>query len=92
MNQREADSISKAIQSILGRTLMAEARCDALQATVALLATKQGLDSDRVMAAIDQAAKGAFQKRLEEVEKIDPALAAELDPRPERIDMDDLLP
>ncbi len=78
-------------QTVLARTLMAEARCDALQATVALLADMNGLNAAQVMQAIDRAAKIAFQKRLEQVEQLDPSLAAKLDPRPEQLDIADFL-
>jgi hypothetical protein len=91
MTPRESQAVSKAIQTVLARTLMAEARCDALQATVALLADMNGLNAAQVMQAIDRAAKIAFQKRLEQVEQLDPSLAAKLDPRPEQLDIADFL-
>lgn len=68
--------------------LRLQARCDALEVAVRILAHKAGLDDTKVQQAIRGATEAAHQQLLERAESLDPSLAVELDRRPQDISDD----
>lgn len=66
---------------LLSRTIELNARCDALQAAVALLAHLCGQDVAKIVEAIERTQNQSHSERLLRIEKTNPAIAAKLDRR-----------
>ena len=59
-----------------------QARCDALESIAQVLGAQHGIDIEKMNEALQRATEEHHQRRLSEIEKLDPALAAILDNRP----------
>ncbi len=79
------------VKAVVAKTMRLEARCDALEIAVGLLAKKTGLSEEELLKYVDQLTELSFQKRLERAEGINPELAAEIDYRPELPELPDWL-
>jgi hypothetical protein len=84
--------VEQSILGLLRRSIEAQAKNDALEAMVLTLAAKNGIPEAKAKQAMAQVEKAALQHRLEQVEQADSSLAAELDRRPDRLDIDQFLP
>ena len=71
----------KVIEDLTAKCIRLEARCDALDTALCVLAIRHGIPRERIEAAIDKATALHHQKRLERIESLDPGLAASLDRR-----------
>lgn len=69
------------MRQIVAQSIERNARVDALTAIVGALLQKMNLPPDRLDAQIESLSKAAHQKRLERLEKLDPAGAALIDDR-----------
>jgi hypothetical protein len=85
-------NIEQSVLGLLRRSIEMQARNDALEAMVLTLAAKNGIPEAKAKAAMAQVEKASLQHRLEQVEQSDSSLAAELDRRPDRLDIDQFLP
>ena len=66
-----------------------EARCDELEVALGILASKAGLQTDKLLKTVEHVTELSFQKRLERAEGVNPEIAAEIDYRPELPDLPD---
>ena len=93
MSDNLIQQLTETIQGLAVKAAHLEARCHAIEAILAVVATKAGLDSKKIQPAVDRLEKILFQKRLELVESANPGFAAEIDDRPQFPDLpDELLP
>jgi hypothetical protein len=74
-------NIDKAVTSMASAILRLQARCDALEAVLRVLARKPGLEDQHVQKLIRDLTEAAHQQLLERVESLSPDLAVELDRR-----------
>lgn len=81
--------ILKAIETLSAKCIQLEARCAALDAALCVVAMKQGIPKEKIGAAIDKLTEHCHQKRLEQIEDIDPGIAAALDCRSQAPDLFD---
>lgn len=88
MNDRDLEEI---INALLGQLLALQARCDALETLVQILAVKQGSRRENVQAVMEKVRATYLQKRLARIEDRDPATAAQIDWRSDLSTVDDKL-
>ena len=77
------------MMSLVSKTMRLEARCDALEVAVGVVAKKAQLPEEKLMKMIDHLTEVSFQKRLERAEGVSPELAAEIDYRPQLPELPD---
>ena len=77
------------MRQIVAQSIESNARVDALTATVGALLKKMNLPPDHLDGQIESLSKAVHQKRLERLERLDPAGAAYIDGR-EPKDLEDL--
>lgn len=70
------------IEALAAKCIRLEARCDALGVALAVVAARQGLPPEKVLAAVDKLTARCHQAALERIEDIDAGLAASVDLRP----------
>ena len=75
-------TIYKAIAALTSKAMRLEARCDALEIVLGVVSQKAGIPHETVHKFLDDLTTLSLHKRLERVEGVDPAIAAELDSRP----------
>jgi len=75
------DVMQATAENMLSRTIQLNARCDALEGVVGVLALKAGMDAASVTTLLEKAKNQFLAERLAEIEKTDPGLAGRLDPR-----------
>ena len=80
-NERIIEALTATHLDLLSRTIELNARCDGLQAGVALLAHLCGQDAEKVNEAIQRVQNQSHSERLLRAETQDPSLAAKLDRR-----------
>jgi hypothetical protein len=77
------DSKLTAFETELIRHIAAlQARCDALEAVVEVIAINHGSTREKYQAVLETARERALQFRLERIEDQNPAAAAKIDDRP----------
>ncbi len=81
MNHPESKLLLQLAARQMGAILELQARCRALTGAVVALAKQQGLPADRLDTEIRRITIEDFQRRLEELEKANPELAAHVDHR-----------
>ncbi len=79
------------VKVLLAKAMRLEARCDALEIAVGVLAKKAGLPEEKLLKYVAQVTELSFQKRLERAEGVNPEIAAEIDYRPELPELPDEL-
>lgn len=79
--------VYQSIVALTSKTIRLEARCDALEIACGALARQAGLPDGQILKLIDDMTAASLQKRLERVENVDPAIAAEMDNRPAMPDL-----
>lgn len=83
---------SEDVLALLSHIVSLQARFDALNAMVEVLASKQKIPLDVFRAKMKEIYSVCHQKRLEPIEDVDPAAAAKIDQRGDRPEIDpDLL-
>ena len=83
---------SKDVEVLISHILSLQARLDALNAMVEVMASRQKLPLSLFRSTMKQIYDTCLQKRLEPIEDVDQAAAAKLDPRGDAPDIDpDLL-
>jgi lipid A disaccharide synthetase len=73
------EELSKRVQMLCGAVVRLDARCNALEYVLAMVAEHPGLDKRKVWQAVEIALQRNHQELLEALEKTDPALASSLD-------------
>ncbi len=72
----------KFVMALFSKTMRLEARCEALEVAIGVVAQKPGLSPEQIHKIVEDVTTVSHQRRLERAEGIDPAIAAELDTRP----------
>lgn len=81
MTPQILEELRKSTFALLSKSMRLEARCDALEIALGVVSTTAGIPHEKIHEMIDDMTALSFQKRLERVEGVDPATAAELDTR-----------
>jgi len=81
--------LQKSIVATAGNSVRLEARCDALEFALRVLTKRSGFDEAKVGKLIRDVTATCYQNRLEQVEDMNPSLAASIDNRPPLPDISD---
>lgn len=81
--------LQTSILAVASKSMQLEARCDALEVAVRVLAKRAGVDDSKVAKLIQDVTALRHQESLERAEDVSPRLAAQVDTRPSLPDIPD---
>lgn len=70
------------LYALAAASMQNECRCEALEEALGVFADRVGCNRAEAFDAVEKCARARLQARLEEIEDIEPGLAARLDRRP----------